>query len=391
MPFRNRVRLPVKLTAPQYTEEREVYRRADGVSITQSVVIHKIYEGSTDFLNEILHERLKIALAHDEVVFENDKYFGDVAQIGAYDINWQEKFDYPFATAKFKAEVSPFNASNSNCQTCEEATQLNLVDDTYPSPLAEGSTTLINAIANDDICCYPVVFSITTFNADFVSAMSINLSGVVSTTLKTPLQDSAGIKLGTYRATCANGGYDEADIFADIDGSIAGCLAPHDLTATIILNDGANLAWMAPYPAPSGGYHWQIYKTSNLGLVVFEGDTMTLGHLFTAVLEPGTEYIFFVRSICASSVSNYISVQFTTTGAEGTVCGRYNVFYNNPTEPGTTAVVTYTDCTGIDQSKIVPNGISRDICALENSPGNPVKVILSKPPIYMHYTYDSPC
>src|SRR5688572_11990655 len=115
MAFKNRVRLPIKLHKPQFPEETEEYRKANGVTVVLSVVIRKVYEGQTDSLPEKLHERLKIALRHDSVIIEGDKYVGAITQEGSYDIEWIDFLSKPIAQAKFKANVTPFNASNSNC------------------------------------------------------------------------------------------------------------------------------------------------------------------------------------------------------------------------------------------------------------------------------------
>src|SRR5687768_3265995 len=97
MAFRNRVRLPIKLHKPQFVEESDKYRKANGASVVLSVVIRKIYEGQTDSLPEKLHERLKIALRHDTVIIEGDKYAGAIVQDGSYDIEWIDFLSKPIA------------------------------------------------------------------------------------------------------------------------------------------------------------------------------------------------------------------------------------------------------------------------------------------------------
>src|SRR5688500_4747561 len=99
MAFTNRVRLPFKLHKPQFVETREDYRKANGETKTLSVVIRKVYEGVTDDMSEKLHERLKIALAHDNVVVEGDRYVGVITQEADYQIEWSDFLSRPIAPA----------------------------------------------------------------------------------------------------------------------------------------------------------------------------------------------------------------------------------------------------------------------------------------------------
>src|ERR1700749_4669286 len=103
MRFSNRIRLPFKLHKPQFLEDANRYRKANGVTVTLSVVVRKVYEGLTDSIPEKLHERLKIALVHDSVQVEGDKYVGVITQEGDYQIEWQDFLSYPLAQGKFKA------------------------------------------------------------------------------------------------------------------------------------------------------------------------------------------------------------------------------------------------------------------------------------------------
>jgi len=405
MAYRNRIRLPLTVDRPQYKEVRDVYRRADGKSIVQSVVISKILQGATDWWPGTWHEAFKIALASDETTIETSEYFGDVVQNGDYQINWQDRFNRRTAPAEFKVEVSPFDATNSNCQTCEEATQLSLTDDDWSqttpytrTPLNEGSTTVRDVTTNDDICCYPVAFSIIYYNADIVQSAVISSLGVVTMVLKTPLADANGLKLATYRATCPNGGYDEADIFADINGSIVVCLAPLNLHVLLIRPDGATAYWDAPTPAPASGYHWQLFRRDAPGAPAQEGDAADGSGLVLNSLDAGVDYILYVAGKCdADTLSNYVEVDFTTegsptTGGPGGNCGRYSVLYSNPTFPYMNSHVTYINCSGFTQSDVLINGVQKYICALENSPNNPVSIVVEgADPRFHNYYYIEPC
>src|SRR5882672_301914 len=229
MPFHNRVRLPLNLFAAQFGATKSQYVKADGTIKVLSNQLKKTYNLKTDWIPEMWHQRLMIALSHDTVTIEGEKYFGGVALDGVYQIDWDEIFRTPVAPAGVQVAVTPFDESSNNCMSCDEAGQLQLEDDIFPAPLEEGESTDIDVPANDSICCNPVTFSITSFNTDYVASASIDSNGNVSFVMKTGLVSANGIKLLTYRATCFNGGYDEADLFGDVNGTIPGCLAPTNL------------------------------------------------------------------------------------------------------------------------------------------------------------------
>lgn len=390
MAFKNRIRLPFKLTRPQFPEERVNFRKANGETKTLSVVVRKEYEGETDYFSADWHEKLKIALAHDLISIEGDRYVGDIAQTGEYNIEWPDFLDYPTGKAKFKAEVTPFNESNSNCMTCEEATQLELTDDLitalYGEPLQEGETYEWNVAENDNICCYPAVFSIVWFNTDYLTDYSISQLGVVSITLGSDLVSANSLKIATYRVTCPNGNYDEADILANIEGSTEGCLAPTGLQAAILGPNEIEYSWDEPFA--NGAYYYELYEGSlPVGTPVHSG----LIDITTSVsfddLNPDTEYYFQVRTACYGSYSNYASTGGSTP-VQGESCGEYTVAVDDGTgNPSNFYTCKRTDCAGDINNVTILNGTSRIICALQNSPGDPV--LLACP--YSIITYNGLC
>lgn len=376
MAFKNRIRLPIKLTRPQFPEERKSFRKANGVTKTLSVVVRKEYEGETDFLPEGWHEKLKIALAHDNIRIEGDKYLGDIAQSGDYSIEWPEFLDYPTGKAKFKADVTPFSETNSNCMTCEEATQLTLEDDTITgiySYLQEGQTYEQDLTANDTICCYPATFSVFWYNTDYITAASISETGILSVTLGTGLISANSLKIATYRVTCPNGGYDEADVYADIEGSIEGCLAPTELTSFQHPNS-LDFSWLNPFLYAT--IEWEIYLgTLPVGSPIQSGTAEEAGEQLVEDLEAGEDYYFRIRTVCEGSESNWVGIQVATTPLSAN-CGEYNVAVDDGTgNPGNFYTVTYTNCAGASQNAAIPNGISVLICALQGAPGSPVSIV----------------
>lgn len=395
MPFRQRIRLPLELTKPQWPQQRTAQRLANGKVVTQSVVVQKVYIGGTDWMPEKWHEKVVIALSHDYVSIEGEKYIGIIAQTDQYDVAWQDKSHYATAPASFKAEVVPFSASNSNCQTCEEAIQVVAVDDNAGTH-AEGSTTNYNVSTNDSYCCYPITFSIRYYDPSVVASATIDTDGTAHITLKTPIQSYTNLKVASYRAECSSGQYDDADIYMNITGSVLSCLAPTGLGVFFISNSSAVFNWTAGVMYFSGTYHYTLFADSNLGAPVHEGDTSSPSISFSD-LTPGTNYTFYVHATCAPGVtSNDVSVGFKTTG-EGTgmggtnICGQYIVVYNDPENLRPTAYVHYVDCMGDAQNEVLINGVSKYICALESAPGTPISIGISVPPGQQNITYYGSC
>lgn len=380
MPFKNKIRLPFYLTRPQFPREANVFRRADGSTKVQSVIIRKVFEGETENLPKEIHERLIIALSHDEVTVEGRFLLSGVSLDGDYDIDWNKFLDYPLAKAAFKAQVTPFNYSNDNCQTCEEVSQVVCVDDNIGT-VDEDETVTVHVLANDSICCKPVVISLVTYNSDYLDSCIISGNDIIIHT-KATLSDANGVVLVTYRAQCPNGSYDEANIIGNINGTdpTPVCLAPTNLLITGVTDTTADFSWTAPSPAPSCGYHWEVFQGVTL---VASGDESGTSVNVTGLLA-NTEYTFSVRSNCCSLTSNYIFQIFFTNPPDDTqTCGQYQI-YNNQ-NPAFSKSVSYLDCNGIQQSIIVRGGFTKFICALQSSPAAPIEIIPSGSTIEITY------
>ncbi len=394
MPFTNRVRLPFFITRPQFPDERNVFRLANGETKVQSVTVRKIYEGETDWLPETIHERIVIALSHDNVIIEGFRYLSGVGVVkdGDYNIQWQTNFlDYPLAKSEFKVEVTPYDNTNDNCQTCEEATQLALVDDTitglYES-LDEGSTTEYNVFVNDSICCKPITAEIITINDTYVDSAIIDAtSGIVSITLLPTTPSGTNVNLLTYRVTCPNGAYDDADVFANISGSEESCLPPGSVDPGTVTETEATPNWFdLPTPLPES-YNYTLYESDDLFTPVHSGNTSGTSVNFND-LNPGTCYTFFVQSVCeGGGTSEFTSIEFCTPVSESS-CGRYLVTYNDGSgiPGGDPHIFSYINCSGSLQNDFIVNMQSKLICTLEESPGTPIEIngITS-------YEYVEPC
>lgn len=374
MPFRNRIRLPFYISKAQFPTEQNVTRLANGITRVESVVIRKTYEGLTDDLPEWVHQRLVIALSHDIVKIEGDRYFGEVARDGEYEIDWHEFMDRPLAQAKFKVEVTPFDATNSNCQSCEEANQVSLVDDTFPSTLEESETYTLDVFENDTIECYPFTATIVYFNPDFIASAEIDENGILTVETTPEFQSANGVKLVTYRVTCPNGGFDEADVYGNLDGTVEACLAPLSLNTSLLEEDSVTMVWNNPDPAPEDGYEWSLIEFDHPGVIVQSGTSSTDSQAISG-LTPGTKYTFNVRSKCGEGYySNYVSRTFTTsTVPEG--CGRYQVTYGGSGPNEQFQSVTYIHCTGEQRNILLFAFQPKTICAAETSAGSPVMII----------------
>lgn len=383
MPFQNRIRLPLQILRPQFKAERNVFRKANGSIKTTFAIVNKSMEGETDWIGEKWHERIQIALNHDTVNIEGDKYLGGISPDGDYDIEWSDFLDYPIAKAKFKVNVTPFAASNHNCQTCEEATQLDLTDDVFvdgygdPITLEEGTTHEINVATNDDICCYPAVFSITSYNTDYLVSATITQAGLLTVVLKPDLPNSNGVVLVTYRVTCPNGGYDEATVTANISGGAPdSCLAPENVIYFDATTTTVEMNWHVPDVLPADGYHWQLFEAQSPGAPVQELSQPTNSVILIG-LTPGTDYIFYVKSVCETGVleSNYIFTPFTTLIDEDASCGNYELSFYDPNGiPSEFADVIYASCDGGYIHDRIFHGQTRSICTQQTSPGTPVSI-----------------
>ncbi|WP_298397370.1 fibronectin type III domain-containing protein [Flavobacterium sp.] len=87
------------------------------------------------------------------------------------------------------------------------------------------------------------------------------------------------------------------------------CLEPTNLSATGITQNSANLSWSNP----SGSTSWEIEVTNTTPTgvgVVYNG---ALPYVATG-LQPGTGYVYYVRSLCADGSSNWVGpFNFATT------------------------------------------------------------------------------
>jgi len=371
MSFSNRIRLPFKLHKPQFLEDANRYRKANGVTVTLSVVVRKVYEGLTDSIPEKLHERLKIALVHDSVQVEGDKYVGVITQEGDYQIEWQDFLSHPLAQGKFKAEVSPFNATNSNCGTCQEMIQV-VANDDDAGTLNENTDYTIDVLANDEICCNPITISLVTFDSNYLASAVINANNEIVVHTQTTMPALTHAKILTYRAQCANGQFDEADVYADLNGTIPACQMVTGLNITNLDTTSVTVNWTPAAGATS--YIWQL-RTLPDNTIVGGATISPSDHADITGLIPGQEYIFYILTNCGTgNESPSASITFTTTTPPpADTCGDYELFN---TDPDNFRAGSYTDCDGIERSINIGPLHQREICVLQFSGSNPVNLVV---------------
>jgi hypothetical protein len=297
----NRVRLPFYLSKPQYPAEEDVYLKGNGTRVVLKAIVSKVMDGKTDWMPSLLHERLNIALRHDEVNIESEKYTASVKLVGAYEIDWSDFLDYPFAPASFKAFEEAFVARSNRCDICAETNFLTLRDDYEPTFITEGDEVIINVSANDSICCSDPVFDIFSYDSDLIDSITISQVGMVTMTLKTPLNSYTNKELFVYSVRCG-----ELEETATFTGNIAGTLStPCEEPSNLVLsltdpssNPFEILAeWDEPGGGPpAGGYDWEL--TDSTDLVVGSGNTAST-NVSINFLDCDETYTFRVRAICA--------------------------------------------------------------------------------------------
>jgi len=354
---------------PQYPMERNTFRLSNGATKVLSMVIRNTFEGKTDQLPEAWHRKLVIAMAHDEVTIENERLMSDVVLDGDYDIDWQDFLNYPIAQANFKVQVTPFDATNSNCQTCDEMTQLSLVDDTTTDVWAEGTTNEFPDIltANDSICCRPYVITLVIYNTLYFTSVTIDSNGVLTATVIDPAPIISDVWVARYRVTCADGSYDEAEVYGNITGSDVGFCYPvvdDSLIYTAVSSTSANISW-DPYFPPPASWNWELFLTSNLGTPIQSGSVSfpDLEVLLTG-LTAGVSYTFSIVSDCgAYDTSQPETLEFTITSFASELCGQFIVTYL-PSVDDPPQSISYMDCAGQIQNETFTVASEEQICML---------------------------
>lgn len=403
MAFINRIRLPLQIDSPQFPEDKDTFRFADGTIKTLSVVIHKEYELITDNLPPKIHERIKVALAHDNLEFEGEFYIGGAAQEGQYDIAYPNFMRRQRGQGTTKIRVTPYDATNSNCGTCETYQQINANDDNVGT-LTENETIDVAVLYNDSICCDPFSITIVTFNTDYLASCTV-IGNVLRLTTKTGLTTQNNVILATYRVMCdGNGMFDEANVIGNITGTVEGCLSPLAVTPTLIGQTTARFDITPPDPAPACGYNYILYEAQTPGVPIAEGTTPDLELIFHG-LASNTDHKLYVQGNCCDDlVSNFVEVDFTTLppsgggGGDETTCGRYDLSFTDPEgQPGSYIQIQYKNCFGNLTGDTILNGQTMSRCLQQMGEGNPTVLEVTfytgggDTPVNVNYLYTAPC
>lgn len=371
--FTNRVRLPIFFSKPQFPVEKTSFRKADGSTKVLSTVIRNTYEGKTDQLPEDWHRKLIIALSHDTVSVENERLLSGIVLTGDYGIDWQDFLQYPLAQSSFTVDVTPFDATNSNCQTCEEATQLNLVDDTTDEVWDEGTTNIFPDVLtdNDEICCNPFTIELVWWNTTYFTSVTLSADGVLTATVIDPAPIVDDVRIAAYKVTCPNGQYDIADVYGNITGTDADfCVPPGGVGLIYVPIEGSSTSALITLdaitlPVPSGGWPWELFFSSDLGVVIQSG-TITppdSGVVLTG-LSPGISYTITLRADCGGgNYSNPVTLAFTITALAGPTCGRFYITYLPSADPLPQSI-SYMDCNGEIQNQELAFAQETQICML---------------------------
>lgn len=390
MPFSNRIRLPLYLKTPQFPTEANRFRLSNGESKTLSVTIRKNYTAVTDYMSQTMHQRLVVALNHDTVNIEGDRYTGGVTVDGEYEIQWPDFLDYPLGQASVKIQVTPFDMTNDNCMTCEEATQLSLVDDDA-GEIEEGGVAVINVFSNDSICCFPITAEITYINTGYLDDATIDANGNVTLTVKTSVASVGSIVMATYRVTCPGGTYDEADVYASIAGTEPACEQPSDFEAVVFqdpFDNTADIEWNAPAVDPANGYEWELYEMQTPGTPVQTGISADKTVTLTG-LQPSTDYGFYVRSVCGvDEYSPYTEFLFTTPVTGSSLCDNFTVTCDDGTPNASIYFYSYMDCDGVIINQVITNLDTHDHCMLSDGFSQPF-YFEGDPPV--SYQFTAPC
>lgn len=377
MAFKNRIRLPLLLRNPQFPQERNIFTKANGEIVTLFVRSSKTYEVITDWLPEAIHERLAIALAHDTVSIEGRVYVGNVSLSAGYEIEYNNEVpSFLRGQAIFRVNVTPYDYSNDNCRTCDSVSQLQLQDDTLPDPLPENDSVEIDVFENDNICCYPFTAEIVTFNTTYLDSATISEDGIITLNAKEEIATASNVNLVTYRVTCQDGTYDEADVFGDTTGSIESCEPPTQLSyehqyETQLSNEQENI-YFTPSVSTPDSYEWQLFECSNLGTPIDTGTVTGSPIIIFPALTPGGCYVISIRSVCGEdNFSVYVTLEFTTP-ISAELCKELEVTANDGTFNRNAYDFSYMNCAGNIMNTTVVNLSTRRVCALTNESGIPV-------------------
>ncbi|MDF2381326.1 hypothetical protein JMG10_07610 [Nostoc ellipsosporum NOK] len=114
----NRARLHVYLSRPKTIEDKAVYRKSNGAIRQTRSLLTKEYQAQTEHYTEAVHDKIAVALAHDEVKITSETYTGGISKSGEYEIAWDGEIEICTAPGAFKALATPYAIRNDSCGDC---------------------------------------------------------------------------------------------------------------------------------------------------------------------------------------------------------------------------------------------------------------------------------
>jgi hypothetical protein len=113
----NVIRLPLYFRNPQVKNDQDVYVRSDGTRTKLFARLSKQYQGLVDNVTEEVHQKLVVALSHDNVTFVTDNdYELECTFENEYNNNYPEiLMGVNVWTADFLVMETPFDEQNNNC------------------------------------------------------------------------------------------------------------------------------------------------------------------------------------------------------------------------------------------------------------------------------------
>jgi hypothetical protein len=247
--FVNRVRLPIYLTQANYVEvDKSVYRKSNGVIKQNSNVLYKEYTAVTEFLPELLHDKINLALSHNMMLnIYDEKYEGGISKNGEYGVEWDKDLELCLAPANFKAIAYGFTFKNGNCTDCN----------VYVScvPVAIPSFDLIDAYKD---VAYSQTLTLTGKQPFVLSAitkpswMTVTVSGAVVTFSGTPTALATGLEVSfTVTNDCGTANFDKTVNVLCVPVAITGTPVLPDAVSTLAYSYSFPITGSTPYSLTS--------------------------------------------------------------------------------------------------------------------------------------------
>lgn len=114
---KNEIRLPFYLRRPQFQVTENIFRRSDGIKQRTSTLIEKDWLGTVGYLSADQHEKLLIALKHDNTVIQNafSGVNARMTQEGEYTPGYPDEINTALVPAEFRISDYSHNYVNNNC------------------------------------------------------------------------------------------------------------------------------------------------------------------------------------------------------------------------------------------------------------------------------------